>query len=79
MRNIFSLKKNWFEYYLRNFYFKNPTDATWSDSFIVGDPSNKYFNGREVIVASPGLKELASFLKKLSLTFEYDHAMGVFK
>lgn len=79
---VFVTVNNFFLFYIEQLsicYLKDPSEAPWVDSSIVGDPNFPTYQGQEVIVATPTITTFRNYMESKSFPFEYDHAMALFK
>ena len=51
----------------------------WTNPSVVGEAANPTYNGREVILMTPTLTAFKDYMNSLTLSFDYDHAIGLFK
>ena len=54
-------------------------DSEWTNSSLVGDEHFMSFEGKDVIVTDRSLKYFASYMNSKNFSFQYDHAIGLFK
>jgi hypothetical protein len=67
--NIFYLKNN----------IKLKENVNWTNPSVVGEAANPTYNGREVILMTPTLTAFKDYMNSLTLSFDFDHAIGLFK
>ena len=51
----------------------------WTNPSIVGEAANPTYNGRDVILMTPTLTAFKDYMNSLTLSFDFDHAIGLFK
>ena len=51
----------------------------WTNPSIVGEAANPTYNGRDVILMTYTLTAFKDYMNSLTLSFDFDHAIGLFK
>lgn len=58
---------------------KDPSEASYVNPNLVGDPNYPTFEGQDVIVATPTIQAFKNYMESKTFPFQYDHAMALFK
>lgn len=61
------------------FIFQTEAESFWTDPSLVGISSVSSYRGRQVITTNRTLEAFKNFMNTLSVPFNYDHAIGLFK
>ncbi len=65
---------------LSNFLFLNTeAESVWSSPALYGIPGVPTYEGREVVNSKSVLDAFKDYISALTLSFNYDHAIGFFK